>query len=231
MARVRTLEDMIVDCRQRADMENSTFVTNDEITEILNQELAELYNHIWTNEDKPHYRNRIQYQVDGNAITSIQPLPFDFLAVQEVMAEWNGMQFNILPFMAGEHAMYLNDNWLTFYGVPKYRIQAGNIEIVPVNQATLITLWYTPCLSRLVNPSDVFDGVNGWEVAAIYGTVAQMLLKEESDASTWLAMKDRVLAFVDAWAAKRDAANPERIQETVAYDDGIWYGSYNGVLR
>ena len=70
---------------------------------------------------------------------------------------------------------------------------------------------------------------NGWEVAAIYGTVATMLQKQESDPSFYENRKARILADVDAWAAKRDAANPETIQETVSYNDGIglgrgWFG-------
>lgn len=229
--RARTLEDMVADCRKRADMENSEFVTDNEITEILNQELAELENHIWPNQDKPFRRNLQTYTLTSDPLDSLQPLPFDFLSVQEVMADYNGVKQNITPFMAAEHSLYLNSDILVYYGPPKYRIQAGNIEIVPVNQAMTVYLWYTPCLSRLVNPSDIYDGVNGWEVAAIYGTVAQMLQKEESDYSLWESRKERMLQRVDAWAAKRDAANPERVQETVPYDNGIWWGPFGGARR
>ncbi len=223
MARVRTMEDLIADCRNRTNMENSPLLTDDEIQELLNQELAELYNHIWTNEDKPYYRNQAVYTVTGTN-DSIQPLPIDFLSAQEVMLEYNGYTTNMLPFMASEHAMYLNTGYTLYMTglLPVYRIQAGNIEFLPPGQAMTVTVFYTPCLSRLVNPSDTFDGINGWEVSAIYGTCAQMLQKEDSDPSFYESRKARILNDVDAWAAKRDAANPERVQETVAYDDGMF---------
>ena len=230
MARVRTMQDLILDCRQRADMENSTFCTDTEIEELLNQELAELYNHIWTGEDKPHYRNQRVYTV-ASASDALQALPIDFLSVQEVMCTYNGYTYNMLPFMASEHASYQNQQWVTYVGPPAYRIQAGNIEFAPVQIGYEVTLFYTPCLSRLVNPSDTFDGINGWEVAAIYGTVAQMLQKQESDPSFYESRKARILGDVDAWTAKRDAANPERIQETVSPYDYAGVGPFWTVVK
>lgn len=227
MARVRTMADLILDCRQRAEMENSEFCTDAEIEELLNQELAELYNHIWTAADKPHYRGQTTYTVTGNG-DALQALPIDFLSVQEVMCTFDGYTYSMQTFMASEHAAYQNQDWSAWVGTPRYRIQAGNIEFVPPRQAFSVTLYYTPCLSRLVNPSDTFDGVNGWEVAAIYGTVAQMLQKEQSDPSFYEGRKLRILKDVDSWASKRDAMNPERVQEVIAYDP-LGLGNIGGV--
>lgn len=223
MARVLSATQAILACRQRANMENSTFCTDDEILEYYNQELTELWNLIYTNDDKPHFRNFANYTITGSS-DSIQPLPIDFLSVQEVVGTWNGFTMNLQPFMASEHGAYLNTQLGVIDARPVYRIQGGNIEFLPANQAFTAQLFYTPCQVRLEDGSDTFDGFNGYEMMPIYGVVATMLAKEESDPSIWLRLKDRLEASIKAWAAKRDAANPERVQETVSYDNGIYGG-------
>jgi hypothetical protein len=48
---------MLLDVRQRTNQENSTFVTDAELTEYLNQELAELWTRLVLNQGQPHFRS------------------------------------------------------------------------------------------------------------------------------------------------------------------------------
>ena len=216
MSRARSLTNLIADCRQRAGMENSTFVTDAEITEILNQELAELWNELVLNEGQPFYRNLLTIAVTAG--TALYSLPADFLEVQQVEATVNGISGCLRPFMQNERA-WLRNNQSWHPNMPvMYRIQGANIEFLPSDYAFSAALYYTPCQPRLVNGADTFDGFNGYESAAINGTVATMLAKEESDPSYWLQMRERVYITIRAMASRRDASNPERVQDVLMAD-------------
>ena len=221
MARVRSLANLIADCRQRASMENSTFVTDAEITEYLNQELAELWTRLVQNEGAPHFRSLVA--IDVVAGTAVYGLPADFWRLQCVEAQYNGSILRLRPFMSAEHAPLNNEVLTAYYPLARYRVQASNIEFAPATQTFTANVYYTPSQVRLVSPSDTFDGYNGYEVAAIYGAVATMLAKEESDPSFWMGLKDRILAQIDALAGMRDVSEPERVQD-VTTDDmrGFW---------
>lgn len=218
-SRTRTLTNLILDCRQRAGMENSTLCTDAEVTEYLNQELAELYNCLIQIEDHPYLRSSQAYTVTSS--TSSQALPSGFLKVQEVEAVINGVTGVLHPFTAMERAILVNSGTIGYdrYVHPvQYRIQAGNIEFLPTGAFTA-TLFYTPAQTRLSSGSDTFDGYNGYEMAAIYGTVMTMLAKEESDVSFYGAQKDRIYGLINSWAANRDMSHAPRVTEVIPLVD------------
>jgi hypothetical protein len=217
VARTRTLTNMLLDIRQRTNQENSTFVTDAELTEYLNQELAELWSRLVQNEGQPHYRSSATIPVTaGTALYLIASYAADFWRVQEVTADIDGVLGTLQPFGHVERAR-LADTGSPWGGVSpvRYRIQGGNIEFQPATRAFTATLYYTPHQPRLVNGADTFDGFNGYEVAAIYGVCATVLQKEESDFSFYESRKERILAQIDALAAARDMSHPERVQDVM----------------
>lgn len=218
--RTRSLTDLISDVRQRTNQENSTFVTDAEITEYLNQELAELWAHIVQGSGQPHYRS--SYDIAVTAGTALYALPADFYEVQGVEITLNGITGAIHPFMPLERGTLASQGtWGAIVPV-RYRIQAGNIEFLPSTQSFSATLYYTPSSPRLSAGGDTVDGFNGFEVAAIYGTCATILQKEESDSSFYVGQKERVYKHIAALAAHRDASHPERVQDISVLDPDWW---------
>jgi hypothetical protein len=217
VSRTRTLTNLIADCRRLAKMENSTFCSDADITELLNQEIAELYSRLVQAQGHVHYRSSEPYTVVSG--TSTYALPATFWQVQSVEATINGLTGTLYPFMPTERARLSNHEAPTFRVF--YRIQGSNIEFLPARENFTATLYYTPAAARLSVGSDTFDGFNGYEMAAIYGTVALMLAMEEADPSFWEMRKDKILARVDALAAFRDASNPERVQDVSDLDEWI----------
>ncbi len=211
MARTRTLTNLILDVRQRTNQENSTFVTDAELTEYLNQELAELWGRLVLNQGQPYFRSSAVTAVTAG--TALYALPADFWSLQEVTATVGGVVGRVLPFEPSEHAALSNGGTIGLYGPVRYRLQGSNIEFRPAIESFSATLYYTPCQTRLAAGSDTFDGYNGAEVAAIYGVCATVLAKEESDPSFYVGMKERMLAQIDKWSAHRDMANPGRVQD------------------
>lgn len=212
MSRTRTLTNLISDVRQRTNQENSTFVTDAELTEYLNQELAELWTHLFLNEGQPHQRSSSTITVTSG--TALYTLPSDFWTMQEVTATIGSDVVPIHPFMPLEHAYLQSAGASGAIGPVCYRVQANNIEFLPTNATFVATLFYTPCAPRLVAPSDTWDGFNGYEMAPIYGVCATVKDKGGEDPSFYAMQKDKLYQqVIDAAAARRDNSHPERIQD------------------
>lgn len=212
---------MLLDVRQRTNTENDPFVTDSELTEYLNQSLAELWTRIIQCQGQPLYRASQTYTVTST--TSLQALPADFFSVQEVTATIGGWSGALTPFMAAERGFLKNASvWDPLSGV-QYRTQAGNIEFLPASQAFTATLFYSPTQPRLVSGSDVFDGFGGWEMAAIYDACAIVSAKREADPSFHLTQRERIYSHIETIAAQRDASNPERVQDVTGDSFGWWY--------
>lgn len=202
---------MLLDVRQRTNQENSTFVTDAELTEYLNQELAELHARLVQGEGAPHYRASGTIAVTAG--TALYPLPADFWRLQEVTATINGVTGPLHPFMPMEHGWLQNSGPWGPWSPVRYRVQANNIEFLPATQSYTATVYYSPTCPRLVAPTDPFDGFDGYEMAAIYGTCAVVAAKEESEPGFFLSQKERIYKHIDSLAAQRDASHPERVQD------------------
>lgn len=227
MARARTVSDMLLDIRRRTNQEQTytpdadRFVPDAELLSYLNQELAELWTKLVLNQGQPHYRS--QTSITVTPPTALYALPADFWSMQEVTAVIGGVTGTVTPFMTSERGSLSNASLYTPFGPVMYRIQAGNIEFLPATQAFSATLFYSPCQPRLVNTSDVFDGFNGYEEAAICGVCAIVMAKEESDPSFWMARKQATYATIDAASAHRDMSNPERVADVSGMTSGRWW--------
>lgn len=237
MARSRTLQNLLLDVRRRTNQENSTFVTDLELTEYLNQALAELWGRLVLNQGQPHYRSQTTIAVTSG--TALYALPSDFWTMQEITATLNGIVGTIPPFSVAEHAVLSNGSALLPFGSVRYRIQADNIEFRPASDSFTATLYYSPCQPRLTgtfnadgslaSSSSTFDGFNGYELAAIYDTCAQVCAKEATDSSFFERQRDRIYSRIDALAAHRDMMNPERVQDVaIGFFPDSWDGAeYN----
>lgn len=212
--RTRALSDLISDVRLRTNMESSTFVTDAEITEYLNQEIAELWAHLTQGSAAPHYRSL--YPISVVSGTQYYGLPADFWQSQGVEATLAGTTVALRPFMPTERAGLVNQGPWGLVDPVQYRIQAGNIEFLPATQTFDATLFYTPSSPRLVSGGDTADGFNGFEIACVYGACATVQAKEETDPSFYLAQKDRIYRHIDSLAATRDQGEPDRVQDVVS---------------
>jgi len=214
MARERTAEDCVADVRKRANLENSDFVTDEEILEYLNQEFAELRGRLRMNEGQVH-----EVQVEDIVVrsgTEAYDLPPDFWELLSIHVTIGGRPRMLDSFMEQERADLLAGPFFSTVESPRYRLMGKQIEFLPATQDFTATVRYAPNTGRLrlgQTPPDKVDGYNGYEVAAIYGAVAICNAKEETDPSFYLAQKDRILKQIDALAARRDAGRPERVTD------------------
>ena len=91
MARTVTLASLQAQVRQRADMLASSFVTDDELAEYINQSVAELYD-LLVQTDEDFYTRGLEQTVTTPAIA----LPADFYKLRGVDARVSGNEFRAL---------------------------------------------------------------------------------------------------------------------------------------
>jgi hypothetical protein len=228
MSRVRTLTNLIADTRQRAGMESSQFVTDAEVTEYLNQSIAELYDLVLA------ARGEEYYSASGSFSTSpgIQTysLPASFMQLLGVDVTLGGVTFTITPYnFAARNAFNQWRAWTAMAWGPGqavyYRLQASNISFIPTPTGVYtVNLWYVPCATRLSGPGDTFDGFNGWEEYVVVDAAMKCLEKEESDVSQLAARKMSLTARIQGMAGNRDAGNPETVSDVMGRTgNGGWY--------
>lgn len=224
MSRSRTLSDMLQEVRTRTNQENSSFVTDTELTGYLNQEITRLWRKLISGSGHPHFRTQSAFTV--TTATSLQSLPSDFFSMQEVTATFGGVTGFIRPFTPSQRGAYLNAGYAAVSTPTKYRIQGNNIEFLPVTQTFTGTYFYFPTATKLVNNADTFDGYCGYEAGPIYGVCATVAAKEESDPGFYKAMQAEQYEDITTMIAQRDASNPETVQDiqgTVPSQFGWWF--------
>lgn len=224
MARYRTLTSMISAVRRNTDNRDSSgFVTDAELTDIINEQLAELHARLTFKENSPHFRS--QHTITVTAGTPLYLLNADFYKVQEVTGTYNQLTRPLGTFMIGERADLLNtqafgtvlDAW------PRYRIQADYLELLPANRDMTLDVFYTRACPVLVNGSDTTNGFDGYEDAAIAGASAVVNQMEGDDPSFYIGAKMARYRDIDEQSAARDRANPDRVLDvTGALDYSAW---------
>lgn len=228
MSRERSIDDLIVDVRQKANMENSEFVTDDEILEALNQQFTKLKTHLRRNEGQPHERKAAPALTVTSA-ASLYDLPVDFWELLSVEANLGGIQRRLDPYMEAERAALSNASVLVPSGTPMYRLSGQQIEFLPVTQSFSATVYYVPGMVRYKRnqtPRQMVNGWNGYEMAPVYTVVAELLAKEGADPSYWEGKAREMYVLIDANAANRDGGHPERVSEVVPLADEFSYGPW-----
>lgn len=224
MASTATLTNMILAVRRRANIESQTgFVSDLEITEYLNYCLSDLYDRLVQAGGQPWYRQtNTLTMVNG---TASYALPADFYRLVSVDINiGNNVVVSARPYMEFERNRFkwFYQGWFSSRPI-YYRLLGSNINFVPVpNAAFTVTLNYYPAFTKLVNGSDTFDGVNGWEEWAIWRTAAYCKAKGDEDPSYCQQMAAELAARIDGIAQARDAENPERVHEVDA-DADPWF--------
>jgi hypothetical protein len=209
MASNVTLASLRTQVRQRADMENTTFVTDAELTTYINSAIQELY-------DTLVYKMEDYYTISGNivtdGVTDTYNLPSDFYKLIGVDYLFAG---NIQPMekfnFQDRHRYKYNAQLL------RYRILKNSIVFKPLPSAQTITIWYAPSFTALVADGDTFDGINGWEDIVITDCAIKCLLKEESDVSILLAEKAGLMERIEKVANNRDMGRPETVADVTGY--------------
>jgi len=150
-----SLSDLRVACRQRADMVNSTFISDAELNSYINASYYELYDLLVQKYRNDYYMKEYSFQLQGNV--SRYDLPDDFfklLGVDLEISSGPDGYVSLRPFTLAERNRYSTANVQTWIGVTnlRYRISGNKLWFTPSPQTgQTIRIWYVPRLSQLVD--------------------------------------------------------------------------------
>lgn len=198
MAGAKTLAQLKTRVRQRTDNEHTggAFVTDAEITGLLNTAYAKLYSELVR--FGIHVAEEIQtITADGS---SDYDLDEDLFAVVGVFRVDTNGQRTRLSRHGSRHRPNLSANGI---GVT-YRVTSDAIQFSPIPSSGTYEVVYVPVPGELSADEDIVDGVLGWEEFLILDASIAILTKEESDVRVLVAERDRMLARIqdDAAAAE-----------------------------
>lgn len=216
-----TLANLRTRTRQRANMENSQFISDSELNQMINYGISELHDYIVSKVDNDYFASTQDYTLTSG--TEEYSLPASFYKLLEMQIRGDdGYYYKMKRFEYSERNIGANP---VNYFTPEiqYRLRGNKLLFTPVNQIgnRSVRLIYVPVATVLVADGDTLEGYNGWDEYVILTTAIKCLTKEEQDVTqleNQLAyLKQRIEFAMD----NRDQAAPTRI-----YDNDRSYGDY-----
>ena len=215
MANTYTLAQLETRCRERADMENSKFISSSELLSYINASYAELYD-ILVGKFEDYYTISSSETIAQGANTI--PLPSDFYKFRGLDFQVDSQTWVAVGKFNFAQRNVLNNSLNRAYSGGRsveYRIVGSDVIIEPESNAPgSYKLWYTPVYTPLAAQTDTIDGLNGFEEYVIIDAAIKMLAKEESSTTHLQAEKAAMLKRIETMSQNRDSGQPESITDT-----------------
>jgi len=221
MPLTRSIDDMVSDVRFIADCRGTTGVERHpdaDLFNLVNRGIAELHRELTAM--IPDQRELGSTTVSMSAGTSTYALPSDFFALISLYIDANGERFWPKQFLPSERSALTNPQDI-YTGIPyTYRIEAAQIEFLPIPQSTYTaTVYYAP------NPSTLTTGQTIDTVSRLDSYPVWYAAKEVAKRDRMWDLHDRCtqdlaalrgdIAYV---ARQRDRNEPPRITQSLAID-------------
>ena len=220
-----TLAELRVQSRQRADMENSNFVQDSELTSYINNSIAELHDILAEAYASDYYVTT--YEFDVTQGQDSYALPSDFYILKGVDLRIDNQDFiSVSPFNFNERNRYSELGVWDLAGVTnvRYRMIGDNIVFNPVPDRNVrIKLWYVPVATKLVADGDELNDLNAFSEYVVVDAAIKMMQKEESDVSVLMAQKQGLLKRITDRSKIRDAGKPKSISDIYAEGDDFYW--------
>ena len=226
-----TLSEIKQRCRERADMKESNFVEDNELTFYINQSISELHDMLVQSYGSDYYVKDITFQsVAGQKAYDLDTIIVDqdFYKLRALDAALNGDEFTTLrKFNFNERNRFQNAGSWNQIGISnvRYRLVGSNLRFTPApDQNTEIQVWYIPRAKTLTLDTDSYNDFNGWIEYVIVDCAIKMLNKEESDVSILNNEKLMLKRRIEEVSQNRDAGDSESIQDVNYENDNHFYG-------
>lgn len=206
-----TLAQLRTKVRQRADMENSNFITDSEINGYINSAIAELYDLLVASYGEDYYTTSTDFTTANGQ--DAYTLPNDFYKLRGVDLQLSGDDFTALTrFNWNERNRHKSFSSMSVAGYSnvRYRLRGGSLIISPTpDGARTLRLWYVPVATALSADGDTFDDINQWGEFVVLEGAIRCLQKEESDVSILMAQKADIRRRIEVMGQNRDEGTEE----------------------
>lgn len=197
-----TLAQIRLQAQQRADMENSNFLSTAEWNLNINQSLYALYDLLIQAYGNDYYV-ATPFSVTTDGTNFLYALPVDFYKLL-------GVDLNV------------NQARMPWVSIKPFNFSERNMLQTP-DAGRQLQLWYAPRMTELVADSDVADGVDGWLEYVINDAAAKALAKEESDVSVVAAARNEIIQRIKDGAENRDQGSPATVVDSSAVGRNNFY--------
>ena len=180
-----TLSDLIDRTRKRSNMERSGFVSDDEITEYLNESGSELHDILIETYGDEYFSTTYSF---AKSVTTVHALPSDFYKLIVLSASYSNRSYPIKKVNMLASAR----------GVLNTIVESFDLVYVPE---------YTP----LALGTDVITVQDAWAEYIILGAAIKCLIKEESDPQALMLSFDKSEERIRRVAKSRDQGQPSAV--------------------
>jgi hypothetical protein len=196
-------------------MENSTFITDSELTTYINESYAELYDLIIASYED-YYTTEVSLTASSQA--GVLTLPSDFYKLRGLDKAAGGSNIDyttVYKYNFNERNKRPSLGLRAGYGLyVEYRIVKNEIKLEPKAAADgTYRLWYMPQITFLVADGDLVDAPAGFDEYIVIDAGIKCLAKEESDTMALDRAKALMTARIENMAVNRDADQPETISD------------------
>ena len=193
--RTRQLSDLQTDVLTQIDEVNSPKPAASDLTEFLNQEWADLYDFLVESDTKVNLTKKQFATISGtDNYTFASISASDCMKVAGVDIQLSSTQW----FPAHRFQFEQRDDYqLSDWSWPRrilYDVWGESLQFVPIPTGSYnVRLFYYPAPVRMASPTDTIDGVNGAELAIVYGAAqrAALMLEEYELADRLGALKQQ----------------------------------------
>jgi hypothetical protein len=218
-----TLAEIKAQARQRADMENSEFVSDTELTTYINASIAELHDLMIASYSDDYYIEEYIFTSTGDLNYA---LPADFYKLRgvDVRRGPTGQWATVKRYNFNRRNEQQNAYAWNLLGLPyiEYRMVGSNLRFNRTPDLELqFRLWYHPVAVKLASDADQYDDVNGYIEYVVTDAAIKMMQKEESDVSVLLGQKEALRQRIISMAANRDANESASVTDIYAEDTEI----------
>lgn len=192
--------------RERADMVSSDFVSDAELGRIINGEAAELHALIvsrYEDDFTTSYDFTLSTGTSSLVLSLAVPTFYKLRALQ-VLQDGTYVPLERFDFQDISRA---GGSYSSYRDPPvQYRLVGSILHFTPTDRAAgSYRLWYVQGYQDLSSGSDALSYPENWHEMVIAGSAAKCLLKEESDASGQLRIKEQLRQRILAQSTSRDA--------------------------
>lgn len=243
MSTSMTLLELRTASRQRADMVNSTFVSDAEFNSYINQSYFELYDLLVTTYEDYYVApplvipttsvaaNGLLALPDGVLYTAAPPF-YKLLGVDLGLSNSNNAWVTIkrFEFISRNRYLYpqLNSTYLGVFNI-SYHLTGNNLMIIPQpSGGQFLRLWYIPRMVTLTLDADLADGISGWTEYIIVDAAIKAGQKEETDVALLVGQKNALIKRIEETSMNRDAGQPSTISDTRTRGESWGGAGYDG---
>ncbi len=225
MSRTFTVAQIKEQIRQRADMERTNYIEDDELLSYINGSLAAFWD-ILVNVAEGFALNSIAFNATTTSDT--YQLPASLLRIEKVELELNGVwkTLDSVPYARINEVSTVNAS----RSMPFLYARKGLYQIVlrPAPTGTHpCRLSYVERAPILSSDDDIIDGINGWEQYIVVDCAIKCKDKEETSTVVLQAERDDMIKRLKESMAFRDESTTYGIRDINERElshnfDGFW---------